>query len=215
MSFFKIILVLHIIAGSIGLVLGTFVLVRKKGDKTHKLLGKIFTASMLITGILALVLSYIHTNMFLFIVGVFTIYLTATGYRIMYLKNILNEQKPKSIDYILTLFMLISSITFLYLGILNLIKNNYFGIVLCLFGTISLRLCYIDYKIYSKKVIDNLFWLKNHIGRMTGAYIAAFTAFLVVNNTFINPILAWSLPGIIGTLFIFRTIKNINKKIKL
>ena len=32
---------------------------------------------------------------------------------------------------------------------------------------------------------DKMYWLKNHIGRMTGAYVAALTAFLVVNNTFL------------------------------
>jgi uncharacterized membrane protein len=211
MTVFNIILVLHIIAGSLGLLLGTYILIRKKGDKTHKLLGKIFAIAMISTGILAFMLAYIHPNFFLFIVGVFTIYLAATGYRMIYLKNILQGQKPKIIDYILTILMLIVSITFLYLGILNIINGNNFGFVLCLFGAISLRLCYVDYKIYNQKINDKLFWLKNHIGRMTGAYIAAFTAFLVVNNTFLNPILVWSLPGIIGTIFISRTIKKLGK----
>jgi uncharacterized membrane protein len=211
MTLFNIVLVLHVIAGSIGLLLGTYVLIRKKGDKTHKLLGKIFAIAMISTGILAFILAYIHPNFFLFIVGVFTIYLASTGYRMIYLKNILQGQKPKVIDYVLTTLMLIVSITFLYLGILNIVNRNNFGFVLCLFGAISLRLCYVDYKMYNQKVTDQLFWLKNHIGRMTGAYIAAFTAFLVVNNTFLNPILVWSLPGVIGTIFIFRTIKKIGK----
>jgi hypothetical protein len=47
---------------------------------------------------------------------------------------------------------------------------------------------------------------------MTGAYIAALTAFIVVNNTYFPPILAWSLPGIIGTIFISRTIKKLTPK---
>jgi hypothetical protein len=129
----------------------------------------------------------------------------------IYLKNMLQGKKPKIIDYVLTVLMLIVSITFLYLGILNITQGNNFGFVLCLFGAISLRLCYIDYKMYNQKINDKLFWLKNHIGRMTGAYIAAFTAFLVVNNTFFNPILVWSLPGVIGTIFISRTIKKLGK----
>jgi uncharacterized membrane protein len=209
---FKIILVLHVIAGSIGLILGTFVLIRKKGDKVHKRLGKIFSIAMVTTGFSAFALSYINTNVFLFIVGVFTIYLTISGNRMLYLKNILKGQKPQLIDYLLTILMLIASVAFLYLGILNLIKANNFGLVLMLFGTTSVVLCYKDYLIYSYKNTDKLFWLKNHIGRMTGAYIAALTAFIVVNNTFIPPVIAWSLPGIIGSVFISRTIKKLTPK---
>ncbi len=209
---FKIMLVLHIIAGSIGLILGTFILIRKKGDKVHKLLGKIFSIAMVTTGLSAFALSYINTNVFLFIVGVFTIYLTISGNRMLYLKNILKGQKPQFIDYSITSLMLLASIAFLYLGILNVLKANNFGIVLILFGSISLVLCYKDFLIYSNKIIDKLYWLKNHIGRMTGSYIAALTAFIVVNNTFIPPVIAWSLPGIIGTIFISRTIKKLTSK---
>lgn len=205
-------LVLHIIAGSIGLILGTFILIRKKGDKVHKLLGKIFSIAMVTTGLSAFALSYINTNVFLFIVGVFTIYLTISGNRMLYLKNILKGQKPQFIDYSITSLMLLASIAFLYLGILNVLKANNFGIVLILFGSISLVLCYKDFLIYSNKIIDKLYWLKNHIGRMTGSYIAALTAFIVVNNTFIPPVIAWSLPGIIGTIFISRTIKKLTSK---
>jgi uncharacterized membrane protein len=209
---FKIVIALHIISGSIGLILGSYNLIRKKGDKTHKLLGKIFAIAMISTGLTAFILSYLHPNFFLFIVGVFTIYLTFTGYRMISLKNILKGQKPLIIDYLISILMLLACFIFIYLGIKNLLQGNNFGIVVILFGSISLRLCYLDYRIFSNKITDKMFWLKNHIGRMTGAYIAALTAFIVVNNTFIPPVFAWNLPGIIGTIFISRTIKNLNSK---
>lgn len=38
---FKIILVLHILSGFTGLLLGTVVLIRKKGDRVHKKIGLI------------------------------------------------------------------------------------------------------------------------------------------------------------------------------
>jgi uncharacterized membrane protein len=209
---FKIVIALHIISGSIGLILGSYNLIRKKGDKTHKLLGKIFAIAMISTGLTAFILSYLHPNFFLFIVGVFTIYLTFTGYRMISLKNILKGQKPLIIDYLISILMFIACGFFIYLGIKNLLQGNNFGIVVILFGSISLRLCYLDYRIFSNKITDKMFWLKNHIGRMTGAYIAALTAFIVVNNTFIPPVFAWNLPGIIGTIFISRTIKNLSSK---
>jgi uncharacterized membrane protein len=212
MTLFNIVLVLHIISGTIGLLLGTYVLIRKKGDKVHKLLGKIFAIAMIMTGLSAFALSYIHPDFFLFIVGVFTIYLTFTGYRMIYLKNILKDQKPILVDYFVSFLMLVACGFFIYLGIKNLLMGNNFGIVLVLFGSVSLRMCYLDYKLFTNKINDKMYWLKNHIGRMTGAYIAALTAFIVVNDTFIPPILGWSLPGIIGTIFISRTIKKLTPK---
>lgn len=210
MDVFKVFLILHVITGAIGLLLGSFILIRKKGDKVHKKLGRIFAIAMIINGLSAFVLSYIHPNIFLFIVGVFSVYLASSGYRMISLKNISNGQKPKIIDYSLTFLMLIACLAFLYIGITNLISGVYFGSILCMFGLISFRLCYSDYKLYTGKMTDDLQWLKNHIGRMTGAYIASLTAFLVVNNTLLPPFLAWSLPTIIGLFFIIRTIRKLN-----
>lgn len=209
---FKFILTLHILSGFTGLLLGTLLLIRKKGDVIHKKLGKVFTLAIVSTGLCAFYLSYVHPNLFLFIVGVFTIYLSISGYRMIHLKKAHLGQKPKIGDTILTILMLISSIIFFYIGIKYMLVKQIFGIVYILFGSISLRLCSIEYKAYSGKVTDRLYGLKNHIGRMTGAYIAAFTAFLVINNTFLPQVLAWSLPGIIGGIFIGRTLRKLKSQ---
>ncbi|MBC5864385.1 DUF2306 domain-containing protein [Flavobacterium turcicum] len=211
---FKIILVLHILSGFTGLLLGTVVLIRKKGDRVHKKIGLIFTIAMVSTGLCAFYLSYVHPNLFLFIVGVFTIYLTISGYRMIQLKKAHLGQKPQIGDALLTIAMLICSIIFYYIGIRYVLAKQVFGIVFLLFGTASLRLCYTEYKAYTGKVTDTLYGLKNHIGRMTGAYIAAFTAFIVVNNTFLPDVLAWSLPGILGGIFISRSIKKLRSNAK-
>lgn len=207
---FQIILVLHIISGSTGLLLGTYILLRKKGDQLHRNSGKLFTIAMVSTGLCAFYLSVVHPNLFLFIVGVFTVYLSISGYRMVQLKKVREGQKPQLFDTILTFTMVICSIIFFYIAYKYLVSKEVFGLVFALFGLVSLRLCYTEYKAYVGKVTDKKYWLKNHIGRMTGAYIAAFTAFLVVNNTFLPPILAWSLPGIIGGIFISRAIKKLN-----
>ncbi len=205
---FNIILVAHIISGSLGLLLGTIILLRKKGDTIHKVTGKIFTLAMVSTGLCAFYLSYTHPNFFLFIVGIFTIYLSISGYRMISLKKVHLGQKPKFADTALSILMLICSISFFYLAVVDFLEKELFGLVFALFGIVSMRLCYTDYKAYTGKITDKMFGLKNHIGRMTGAYIAAFTAFLVVNNTFLPSVLAWSLPGIIGVIFINRSLRK-------
>jgi uncharacterized membrane protein len=210
MDLFKIVLPIHILAGTVSLLLGSVVLIKRKGDAIHKKSGLIFTIAMIITGLSAFIISYIHPNLFLFIVGVFTIYLASTGFRMIALKNIHKGQKASGVDYLLTLLMFLASLSFLYIGIKNTFAGNNFGIILSLFGAVSLRFCFVDYRNYTGKTTDKLAWLKNHIGRMIGAYIAAFTAFIVVNNTFLPDLIAWSLPTIVGLYFIFRTIKKIS-----
>ncbi|MDG2432618.1 DUF2306 domain-containing protein [Flavobacterium sp.] len=209
---FKIILGLHILFGTTGLLLGTFILIRKKGDRLHKNLGKIFTISMISTGLCAFYLSYVHPNLFLFVVGVFTIYLSVSGYRMIRLKQVHQGQKPTFTDTILSISMLMASLIFVYIGCKYALAKEPFAVVFFLFAALSIRLLHTEYRTYTGKVTDPMYGLKNHIGRMTGAYIAALTAFLVVNNTFLPPILAWSLPGLIGGIFISRRIRKVQKK---
>ncbi|MFT5251077.1 MAG: hypothetical protein ACI87N_000045 [Flavobacteriales bacterium] len=169
---------------------------------------------MLITGIGAFYLSYVHPNLFLFIVGIFTIYLSISGYRMLKLKKAHQGQKLELGDAVLSLLMSVASLIFLHIAYKYAVAKQLFTIIFFLFGVISLRLLHIDYKAYSGQATDKLCGLKNHIGRMTGAYLAAFTAFLVVNNTFLPAVAAWSLPGLIGGVFISRTIRKLNKQSK-
>jgi uncharacterized membrane protein len=141
---FNIILALHIISGSLGLLLGTIIMLRKKGDRIHKLTGKIFTLAMVSTGLSALYLSFVHPNLFLFIVGIFTIYLSISGYRMIRLKKVHQGQKTQLFDTILSSVMFLCSLIFFYIAIKYLIAKVVFGIVFALFGMVSLRLCYID-----------------------------------------------------------------------
>lgn len=194
---FKILLVIHIIAGSIGLITGTINITRKKGDKLHKNVGLFFLYGMLINGFAGLLMTLIHSNPFLFIVGIFSIYMAATGQRYLSLKGLLKGEKAKNIDWILSAIMLLFGIGFVIYGILILFSSNNFGIVLLVFGFISISMVYQDFKNYKGQNSIKNFWLLVHIQRMIGSYIAAATAFLVVNNTFLPAVVAWLLPTVI------------------
>lgn len=205
--FFKIFLTIHVIAGIIGLFTGSINLVRKKGDKTHQSIGRIFTYGMITTGFSGLIMTLLHPSYFLFIVSIFTIYLIGTGNRYIHLKLLAREQGPKVIDWVLTIGMLLMGIAFLGLGITNLIEGNNFGIVPIAFGVIGLVGVKEDFTNYRGKSKTKNYWLLIHIGRMTGGYIAASTAFLVVNLKHlpinIPPTIAWLLPTAILTPLIF------------
>ncbi|CAN5697573.1 hypothetical protein BH11BAC3_BH11BAC3_23780 [soil metagenome] len=194
MDNFKALLILHIIGGSVSLLLGTFILARKKGDSVHRLTGNIYYYVMLITALVALPMSYLHTNYFLFIIAVFTSYMLVTGRR--YIKK--NGTTAISfVDWLLTLLMLIFALLFIALGIFNIVKGNIFGIVFIVFGSIGLLFVYQDYINFNKKSKVENFGLTTHLQRMIGSYVASATAFLVVNNKLLPGIIAWLLPTLI------------------
>jgi len=192
---FKTLLILHIIGGSIGLIAGTVSIIRKKGDNPHRFIGKLFLYGMLTAGFSSLALSLIHPNYFLFIVGVFTIYMTGTGQRYLGLKRLLHGQKPAAIDYILTYGMLVASVAFIAFGIYLLIKPQSFGSVFLAFGILSIRMVRVDIRNYKGKAPIKNYWLTAHLQRMLGAYVASATAFVVVNNpNFLPDVIVWLLP---------------------
>lgn len=194
MTIFKVILMLHILAGGTSLLLGAVLLILKKGDVRHKTLGKIYYYSMLMTAFSALVMSCIHFSYFLFIIGVFTSYMVLTGKRALKLKQL---KDVRTIDWIFTLTMLLFGLAFVSIGAYLIFGGSSFGSVMLVFGGISLIFVYQDYSNFrgTSSVVN--FWLVAHLQRMIGSYIASATAFLVVNNTFLPGIVAWLLPTIL------------------
>jgi len=204
---FKAFLILHIIGGSVGLLAGTINIIRKKGDKNHKRIGKIFFISMLTAGTSSLVLSYLHPNYFLFMVGVFTLYMVGSGQR--YLKHKQqNNLDSKRIEWTTTILMLLAGLLFVVMGILRIIESNLFGLVFITFGGLGLLFVRQDFKNYNDKSTIKNYWLMAHLQRMTGGFIAALTAFLVVNAKFfseqIPSLVYWLLPTIIITPLIIK-----------
>jgi uncharacterized membrane protein len=213
MDIYKTILLVHVILGTIGLLLGIVILAKRKGDKTHKKLGRIFAVAMLSSAFLSFFLSTMHPNIFLFCIGILTVHLVGTGWRYLFLKNLDNGQQPQFIDWFLFGFMIVFTLIFLYLGINTLLHNNMFGIAPLAFALLGFKNVYYDYKIYFGKITIKNYWLTTHLERMSGAIIASFTAFFVnavgkylgqfdfmENFSFIT----WILTGIIIIPFIIK-----------
>jgi hypothetical protein len=216
MSIYKILLLIHVILGASGLLCGTVVLLSKKGDKKHKKMGKFFLFTMLGAALLALGFAALKGNIFLFVVGIFTIYLIGTGARFIKLKIKDDEVKPTWLDWTLSTFMLLSGIVFLIYGVNILIVSKYFGWVLITFGTIGLSGVWQDFHYYRGLKKEKMYWLRTHISRMTGGYIAAFTAF-IVNNMGLSPqgipgFVFWLLPTVILTPLIVKWQRQYVKK---
>jgi uncharacterized membrane protein len=209
---FRIVLTIHIFGGATALLTGILNMVTRKGYSKHKIIGKVFSISMYFAGVSSLALSVLHPSYFMFMVGIFTLYMVGTGNRCLQLKLHNKNHKPKTIDWILTIVMLIAGLLFIGLGTINLLKSNFFGLVFLLFGFIGLLFIRNDFKNYRGKSDLLNFYLITHIQRMIGAFIASLTAFLVVNAKylpeFIPHIIYWILPTVILTPFIIKWIRK-------
>jgi len=205
MDLFKTLFATHVVCGGTSLITGLLLLLLPKGDNKHIWMGNIYFIAMLTASLVALPMSCLHPNFFLFIVGVFTIYLLVSG------KRYLKKKKPEDVklfDWVLTGTMFVFGILFIGFGMYNLLKGNYFGIVLLVFGSIGILSAYQDNVNFKDKSSVQNFWLTTHLQRMTGSYIASATAFLVVNNKILPGIIAWLLPTIILAPFIIKWTKE-------
>lgn len=189
----KLLLVLHVAGGTLALCAGALSLISAKGKKMHRKSGLIFFYAMAVVGGSAFLLSLIKSNYFLLAIAVFTTYLNFVGYRA--LKN--KSMKYTPIDWVITFFAVINAVYMVYTS----------QIVMLTFGSILLFVVFRnassqfggDEKL--KKLREKR--LLMHLGNMCGAYIAACTAFLVVNINFVKPPwILWLLPTIIGVPFI-------------
>jgi uncharacterized membrane protein len=208
---FKILLFIHILFGFTALLLGAFILLYRKGNIIHKKIGAIYFYAMLFNSIAGVLMSYFKDNLFLLVIGVFSLYLCITGYRAIQIHN--SKSAIKLFDKIVLYTMLVLCFVFLVLGISTIYNKNSFGIVLLVFGSISSLMVRNDLKKLSNKTKYQNPFLLLHIQKMSASFIAALTAFIVVNNLYLPPIIAWLLPSILVTPFIFIWSKK-NKIIK-
>lgn len=195
---FSILLVLHIISGSIGLVSGTVAMVSHKSGKIHRFSGKFFFYAMAGIFFTSIYMSIAHNNLFLLLIGFFSFYLAATGYRILYLKTLhFKKIQPQLLDHCIAGTGLFASVALLFLSAWLLLKANMFGIVTLTFGCLSGWFGYSDLIKFKHPPTNKKHWLISHGMRMAGAYTATITAFVVVNVHIAHDWILWLLPAVI------------------
>lgn len=142
MQLFKVLIILHVAGGTIGLISGTIAAAVIKGKKTHLLNGKIFFYAMLTASLSALVISNLpgHHSIFLFAVGGFTLYMIFSGYRAVWLKRNFGKstQAFNWVDFAIGLFAFVFGVFLVILSIKGLLKGDAFGSVPGVFGLICL-----------------------------------------------------------------------------
>lgn len=204
--FYYLLIYIHALLGGLALIVGGIALAAQKGGRQHKKMGKIFFYSMLSSAILALIISVLpgHQSYFLFTVGLFSSYFLVSGYRSLQFKRL----KPEFFDLVLPIFLALTGIAML---VLPYVIDQSINIILAVFGTFGILFGIRDFlTIRDFKKVRKV-WLRIHLGNMIGGYIAAVTAFLVVNNV-LPDLVAWFLPGIVGGVYISYWNKKISRK---
>ena len=204
----KTLVFLHIVSGT-GAVVGMLgALTTKKGGLWHRRMGKLYTLSMAVALVLALVVSAVTANVFLFLIGLFSGYFVYTGWRVAVVK----DGTRSTLDNLCARFMVACAVAMVGYGIYQAISGQSVGIALAVFGLFAFQPAWEDIK-------RAALWPKGkdrivlHLSRMGGASIATMTAVFVVNFQTNPAFIAWLLPTLVGTpLIIYWTRKTLGGK---
>lgn len=209
---FNVLLIIHVISGFTALIVGLIPMIAKKGGKLHNQSGLIYFWSMFGVFISSQPMALIKSNAFLFTIGIFSFYLTLSGYRFSKRKGWEHLQSFDKIymfiTFITSLIMLGYAIYLASTGIL------YTAIILGVFGSICFLFSSRDLKRFGKTSKPK-HWIILHLVRMIGAYIATFTAFAVTNIHFLPGLALWIMPTVIGIAGSILAAKHFRKKYKI
>ena len=198
----KILIYFHAFFGGLGLISGIISISVKKGGINHKKAGKIFSYSMIISSLISLFVARMpnHENLFLFLIGIFTIYMVLAGNAALSFKNTA-KLKASNSDKTISGVMLLISVIMVVMGVVGIIQKIDNSILYAFFGTFGIFLTLRDFQTFKRINQNRNAWIKNHIGRMVGAFIASVTAFLVAGLN-IGTVLVWIMPTIVGIPYI-------------
>ena len=190
-------IIIHASFGGIAFVFGLIAMISKKGLKLHRKSGLVFFYAMVVSAISAMIIALLpnHESAFLFAVGLFSLYFVLVGKRAFKFKH---KNPNLTFDKWMAWIMIIAGILMISLPIILLGVIN---IVLSVFAVVGVISGIQNLLIYKNPEKLRKGWLKMHLGNIMGGYIAAVTAFVVVNQ-FFPSFYGWFIPGIIGGFFI-------------
>lgn len=202
MEALKILAITHVAAGIISLVTGILAMTTQKGGQPHRKAGKVYFYAMTYVFITAVALSSIKFIPFLFMISFLSYYGCFSGVRILKLKKLHKDQKPKAYDWFAGALTMLAGLAFGGYGAYLLIntQGEVLGWLSIFFGVFTINAGISGIKIFIKKPANAFYWYIYHIEGMMGSYIAAATAFAVTMGrmTEFNHWIVWVGPALIG-----------------
>ena len=195
----KIIITIHILAGTIALLCAALAVSSKKGKRLHVLSGRAYFWSMATIFLTAIPMSIISSNIFLFLIAIFSFYLAFAGMR--FARN--RKGIATTSDWIAVSLTILSGLGMLILSAIFFSNDDSQYIVLLVFGFLAITLGYADFKSYKNNTATGKERISRHLSNMMGGTIAVITAVLVVNPPFEPEWVWWVLPTALITPVIF------------
>ncbi|MEQ8242753.1 hypothetical protein [Fulvivirga sp.] len=198
----KVLAISHVMAGVVSLITGPMAMTTKKGGQVHRKAGKVYFYAMTYVFITAVVLSSIKFIPFLFMISFLSYYGCFSGVRILKLKKLHKDQKPKPYDWFAGIFTVVAGLSFGGYGIylLTVGQEDVLGWLSVFFGVFTINAGIGGLKLFMKRPTNAFYWYMYHIDGMMGSYIAAATAFAVTMGrmTAFNHWILWVAPAILG-----------------
>ena len=192
-------LVAHIFAGCISLIAAVFAVVSSKGKQAHILAGRTYFWGMAVIFLTAIPMSISSSNVFLFLIAIFSFYLAYAG-----LKFARNRTGTANLfDWVAVGLMVFSGLAMWFLALVYFMNNNSQYITLTVFGFIAISLGYMDFRSYRNKSAIGKQRIARHLTNMLAGTIAVITAVLVTNLSIEPVFILWILPTIIIFPLIF------------
>src|SRR5262249_47668818 len=116
-AFVRFVLGIHILAGTVALLVAPIALLTVKGGPTHRRWGKVYFWAMAVVAATAIVVGFWRGLLFLMLIAVFSFYFALSGYRVLYHKRPDLGQRPTSLDWTAVGITLATSAALIVLGI--------------------------------------------------------------------------------------------------
>lgn len=196
----RAVLVIHVLAGTVALVVAPIAMATVKGGRAHRRWGAVYYRAMAAVALSALVLAVWRPNHFLTLVAVFSFYFAFRARRVLGRKRPDLGERATAIDWLAAATTATASLALMVLGVLR--PTPFWvdlGTVAIAFGAVGLAFSGLDLWRFVRPRADRNAWWFTHMGGMLGSYIAALSAFSVVNFTFLPTTVRWLWPTVLGT----------------
>ncbi len=197
-AIYGVLLALHVLAGFSSLF-SSFVAMASKlaqvPHKVHQQSGRVFFWGMVVVFATALPMSVLRPNQFLFLVAIFSFYLAFAGWRLA--RN--RKGVPEAVDWAAVAVMATTAVIMITWGVVGLVRGaGDAPVVLVVFGGLGGALSMSHLRALRAE-LQGTERIAMHVSMMMGATIATFTAFVVVNATFLPVLLQWLGPTFLLT----------------
>jgi len=168
---------------------------------------------MTVGTITALIVAAYRPNIFLLLIAIFSFYLSFSGYRVLARKRPELGQKATTLDWSVALVTASTSAVMLGLGVFNPNTGALrFNPLFLTFGALGAFAAGGDMHKFVRPPKEKYAWFLSHMSGMVASYIAAVSAFSVVNFSFLPPLVRWLWPTAIGAPLLAIWVRSYRKK---